>query len=197
MTEKIRKGSTHKIVIRWEQDVVRYVPITGVTSAAPVVITATAHELPDGWRCSVSGIKGGGSALNARHAPPKQRDYMKGTLVGDNTIKLNDVNGAGWAAYTSGGILQFNLPVDLTDATAKLHVRESADISAVLLLELTDADGIAIDAEGKTEITFSAEQTAAFEIDQAYFDMELTLTDGTVLAYPKTLIVFEPEITRE
>lgn len=196
MTETIRKGSTHKIIIRWEQDAVRYVPITGVTSAAPAVITATGHELPDGWRCSVSGIKGGGSALNAKHAPPKLRDYMKGKVLSANTVEVNAVNGAGWAAYVSGGILQFNLPVDLTGATAKLHVRESTDLSAVLLLELTDTAGITIDPEGKTEIVFSDEQTAAFEVDSAYFDMELTLADGTVLAYPKTLIVFDPELTR-
>lgn len=197
MTEKIRKGSTHKIIIRWEQDVVRYVPITGVTSAAPAVVTAVEHEMPDGWRFSVSGVKGGGSALNARSAPPKDRDYFKGTVLTDDTIGINAVNGKAWAAYTSGGILQFKLPVDMNEATAKLHVRESDDVSAPLLLELTDEDGISIDADGKTEITFTAEQTAAFEVDTACFDMEVTLQDGTVLAYPKTMIVFSPEITRE
>lgn len=194
----IRKGTTHRIVLRWEQPVVRYVPITGVSNAAPVVITATGHDMPDGWRFAVSGVKGGGSTLNAKHAPPKEKDYFKGKVLSANTIEINAVNGAAWPVYSSGGILQFNLPVDLTGVTAVLQVRESTDLSAPVLIELTSAaGGIEIDPEGIVTLIFSPADTVGISVTEAYFDVELTFLDGTLMAYPKTKIIFDPEITRE
>lgn len=185
--------------MRWEQPRVRYVPITGVSSTAPVVITAVGHDMPDGWRFAVSGLKGAGFAISSKHAPPKRDDFFKGTVLTPDTIEINAVNGAAWPAYVSGGILQFNLPVDLSSVVAaKLHVRRTVD-DPVVLIELTHTVGITIDdASGTTTCEFSPESTSELpaDITDAVFDMELVFADGTVMAYPVTPVLFTGECTK-
>ena len=193
----IRKGATYAFVTQWEQPSVRYAAITHVSSAAPVVITAPEHGLTDGWLFAVSCIKGGGSALNAKHAPPRNKDYFAAKVIDANTIEVNAVNGACWAAYISGGVVQFNAPVDLTGCTAVLQVRETDSTESAVLIELSSTAGeIEIDAAGSIKAIFSAESTSELSVSAAYFDMEITFPDGTVMAYPKTAIAFDSEITR-
>jgi hypothetical protein len=200
MAITIRKGSSYLLATRWEQSVVRYVPITNVSNTAPVVITAPAHGMPDGWRFAVSGIKGGGDALNAKHAPPKDRDYFEAKVLDEDTIEINAVNGAGWPAFVSGGILQFNLPIDLSDVSVVLQVQETAEKSSPVLIELSTANGtIFTGAEGMVSAIFSPADTELLEIPSAFFDMEITFSGGyfpgAILAYPKTEIIFEEAIT--
>lgn len=197
----IRKGSTYVLSTRWEQPNVIYVPITGVSNTAPAVITAPGHGLPEGWRFSVSGIKGGGSALNAKHSPPREKEYFLAKVTGADTLELNGVNGASWPAYISGGVLQFNEPTDFTDASAILQIRESTDRSAPILVELsTQANNIFIDPAGAVHALFSPSDTVALDVNKAYFDLEVTFWLGflanTVIAYPKTEIIFTDEITK-
>lgn len=193
----IRKGSTFRFVTRWEQPVIKYVPITGVSNAAPVVVTAATHGMPDGWRFAISGVNGGGSALNSKHTPPRDRDYHKGKVLTANTIEINAKNGAAWPAYASGGVLQYNLPVDLAGVTAVLQVRETLESGTPLLMELTSADDeIIIDDGGMVTAIFGAEKTSALTVTDAFFDMELTFPDGSVMAYPATPVKFSEEVTR-
>ena len=46
----IIQGDTFSQIIRWETEPIVYSPITGITQAAPAVITATSHGVPNGWR---------------------------------------------------------------------------------------------------------------------------------------------------
>jgi len=64
-------------------------------------------------------------------------------------------------------------PKDLTDYTAKLHIREK--IEGPLIKELVTGDGITITgAEGKIQLELSAEETSALQITKGVYDLELT-----------------------
>ena len=76
-------------------------------------------------------------------------------------------------------------------------MRETDSTESAVLIELSSTAGeIEIDAAGSIKAIFSAESTSELSVSAAYFDMEITFPDGTVMAYPKTAIAFDSEITR-
>lgn len=119
----ITQGSTFQHVVRWGAAPYVYAPITGITQAAPAVVTATGHGVLDGWQVAIVSVKGMG-AINAQNTPPKDSDYVRATVVDANTLSLNDVNSALFKAYTSGGYVQYFTPVDLTGFTARMEVKD-------------------------------------------------------------------------
>lgn len=197
MTQTIKKGSTHRMLLRWEQSSIQYVAVTGITKAAPAVVTAPSHGMPDGWRFALSGVAGGASVLNAENDPPTDDDYFKGKVLSANTIEINSVNGAAWASAGTGGILQYNKPVDFTGATARAQVRETDSSAAPALITLDSDDGsIEIDDNGLVTLIFTPEMTRDLNVDSAVFDVEITLADNSIMSYPVTEINFQREVTR-
>jgi len=169
----ITKGKTFSRVLRWESGPIVYKPITGITLAAPAVVSAAAHGVPDGWRVTIVSALGM-RQINAKNDPPRTTDYHKATVLSAGTIELNDVNSAGFDAWTSGGYVQYNTPVDLAGYTARMQIRASLEATA-FLIELTTTNGrIVIDNALKTiTITISAIDTAAITWKSGVYDLEL------------------------
>lgn len=117
----ITQGSTFQHDVRWEAPPFNYSPISAITQAAPVVITATAHGVLDGWQVAIVAVKGM-TQINASN-PPKSTEYVRATVVDANTIKLNTVNSAAYKPYTSGGYVQYLSPVDLTGFTGRMEIK--------------------------------------------------------------------------
>lgn len=162
---KIYQGSTFNQVLRWESSTKIYVPITGITNSAPMVVTAPAHGLVVGWRTKITNVQGMKEA-NA--------DYNTVTQITANTVTFNNINSLAYAAYTSGGVLQYNQPIDLTGITARMQIREKTQ-SEEFLLELTTENGlIQLNNQIKT-ITFSipASVTEDLNFTQAVYSLEL------------------------
>lgn len=162
---KIYQGSTFNQVLRWESSTKIYVPITGITNSAPMVVTAPAHGLVAGWRTKITNVQGMKEA-NA--------DYNTVTQITANTVTFNNINSLAYAAYTSGGVLQYNQPIDLTGITARMQIREKTQ-SEEFLLELTTENGlIQLNNQIKT-ITFSipASVTEDLNFTQAVYSLEL------------------------
>lgn len=65
-------------------------------------------------------------------------------------------------------------PIDLTGATARAHFRTARD-DASALLELTDADGIALGADGSITLSVSPAASAALSGARGVYDVEVTL----------------------
>jgi hypothetical protein len=151
---KVYQGSTYRETLRWETSEKVYVPIVNITRAAPMVVTATAHGAPAGWRVKIT------SALGMTQA--NTTDYIAASAVDANSLTFNAINSIGYTAYTAGGVLEYNKPVDLTGYTARLQLREKIT-SATTLLELTTANsGIVLDNTAKTiTVIITAAQTAA------------------------------------
>jgi hypothetical protein len=184
---KIYQGSTFSQVLRWESNTKVYVPITNITKAAPMVVTAPGHNLPVGWRTKITNV-GGMKEVNL--------DYTPVSSVTTDTVTFNKINSLTYSAYTSGGILEYNKPTDLANITGRMQIREKTN-SPTFLLELTSANGlIQIDNTLKT-ITFSipASVTQNLTFNQAVYSLEL-VNGTTVVPFVYGNVSLVAEVTR-
>lgn len=190
------KGHTFSKVLRWESSAVIFKAISGITKAAPPVVTATAHGAPNGWRVAITNVKGM-TQINAKNNPPKSAEYYKAANVAANTLELSGVDATGFGTYTSGGILRYNQPVDLTSYTARMQIRASVS-AAAFLLELTTANSrIAIDNALKTiTLTVIATDTAALTWSAGVYDLELVSPGGVITRLIEGAVSVIDEVTR-
>jgi hypothetical protein len=186
----ILQGTTFNEVVRWESSKKLYKTITGITQAAPAVITSTGHTVPDGWQIKVTNVVGM-KEINSTDT------YRKATVLTANTIELNDINAVGYTAYVSGGIIEFYQPVDLTSYTARMQIRSKVD-SATILLELTTENGgITIDNVAKTiTLTITATATAALSWISGVYSLELVSGSGIVTTLINGNVTVKKEVTR-
>ena len=172
----IVQGKTFSLAIRWEAPPIIYKAITAITQTAPVKITAVGHGIPDGWRVAVTNVKGM-TDINATANSVKDGDYVQATVVDVDTITLNDINAAGFKAYISGGYLQYNTPVVLTDFTARMSIKDKVG-GTVLLSLTTENGGIVIDVTRHViTLNISATASAALTWSKGVYDLELVSAD--------------------
>jgi len=186
---KIYQGSTFQEVLRWESSTKVYKAITGITKAAPIVITATSHGCPVGWRVKVTNVVGM-KEINSADT------YNIVTSADTNTLTLNAINAIGYTDYTSGGVVEYNQPVSLAGTTARMQIREKIT-SDTTIDELTTENGkILVDDSLKTiTILLSAAVTSAYTFTSAVYSMEL-ISGGVVTPFIYGTISLEKEITR-
>ena len=187
---KVYQGSTFSEVLRWESSTKVYKTITAITKAAPTVITAVAHGLPVGWRTKVTNVVGM-TSINSTDT------YNTVSAVTTDTVTLNDINSLGYTAYTSGGVLEYNAPVDMTSFTARMQIRPSLT-STTTIKELTTINGgILLDNTLKTITIFmSATDTAAFTFSTAVYSLELVSSGGIVTQLVTGNMSLVQEVTR-
>ena len=186
---KMYQGSTFREVLRWESDTKVYVPITNISKTAPMVVTAAAHGIPQGWRTkiyNVSGMKEVNDTVN----------YIMATDTATNTVTFNAINALGQTTYTSGGVLEYNQPVPLTNYSARMQIRSKL-ASTDIIEELTTGNGrIILDNTDSTiTITIPAAVTAAYTFKTAVYSLELV--DGAeVVPFIYGNITLDLEVTR-
>ena len=187
---KIYQGSTFSEVLRWESSLKSYKTITGIAQAAPVVITSAAHGIPPNWRVKVTNVLGM-TDINSTE------NYQIVTQTTTDTVTINSINSLNYRAYISGGILEFNQPVDLTGFTARMQIRSDIDSTAVIA-ELTTANsGIVIDNTQKTiTLLISATNTTLFSFTTAVYDLELVSSGDQVTPFCGGIITLVKEVTR-
>jgi len=185
---KVYQGSTFSKVLRWESNTKKYIPITAISKAAPMVVTAPSHGVPVGWRTKLTNISGMKEVANT--------DYITNTATTLDTLTFNSINSLNYTAYASGGVLEYNQPIDLAGITARMQIREKIT-SPTVLLELTTENGlIQIDNTLKTivfSIPASVTQTLTFK--QAVYSLELVKAT-TVVPFAGGTISLVPEVTR-
>ena len=186
---KVYQGSTFKEVLRRETSTKVYKTITAIPKAAPTVITAASHGIPVGWRTKVTNVVGM-KEINSAEI------YHTITEVTTDTVTINAVNSLGYTAYVSDGVLEYNLPYDLTGVTARMQVRGKITDVEVIDELTTENGGIIIDNALKTiTILVSATDTAAYNFSSAVYSMELI--NGTeVIPFIYGNLTLEKEITR-
>lgn len=186
------QGSTFKEVIRWESSTKAYKTITGISKAAPCVITAVAHGIPVGWRTKITNVVGM-TAINSADT------YNQITATTTDTVTINDINSLGYAAYVSGvsgGVLEYNTPMDLTAMTARMQIRPSLTSSTVIDTYTTELGTIAVDNTLKTiTINVPATTTAAYTFSTGVYSLEL-ISGSTVYQIITGNISLVQEITR-
>lgn len=183
------QGSTFKEVIRWESSTKAYKTITGITKAAPVVITATAHGIPIGWRTKITNVVGM-TAINSTDT------YYQVTDSTSNSVTINALNTLGFTDYTSGGVLEYNQPMDLTGMTARMQIRPSLTSTTIIDTYTTEIGTIAIDNTLKTiTINVPATTTADYTFSTGVYSLEL-ISGSTVYQIITGTISLVAEITR-
>ena len=119
----ITRGKTFTLVIRWGTEPIVYKAITAIQQSAPVRITAVGHGLVDGWPVAVTNAKGM-TEINAEANNVRDSDFHPATVIDADTIEINDINASGFKPYASGGIIQFNTPVDLAGYKARDTIKK-------------------------------------------------------------------------
>lgn len=190
---KVYQGSTFQEVLRWESETKQYAPITGITQAAPCVITTSSqHGVPLNWRVRVTGVSG----MKDINTISDDAYYLVTGKTG-NTITLNQVNSAAYGAYASGGIVEYNTPIPLTGYTAQMQIRETLESTTVLHEMTTANNGIVIDPINYTiTLNISSAITGTFTFDSAVYSCELTDNQGNVIPFLTGSISLVKEVTR-
>jgi hypothetical protein len=192
----IKQGKTFVRVVRWETAPFVYKPITAISRAAPVQITATGHGMPDGWRGAVVSA-GGMRKINAKNWPLRDTDFHTITSVDPNNVQFNDVVSLDYTAYTSGGSLVYYTPVDLDLFVARMQIRDTVEDTTILMSLVTGTERITIDNTAKTiTLLISAADTAGITWLQGVYDLELESPSGVVTQLLKGNITVEDEVTR-
>lgn len=186
---KIYQGSTFKEILRWESATKAYAPITGITKAAPMVVTSTTHGIPAGWRVKITSVAGM-TDINSTET------YQTVSVSATNTITFNDVNSLGFKDYVSGGVLEYNVPNNLLAVTARMQIRAKLD-STTFIDELTTENGkIIVDNTAKTiTILLTDTITSAYTFSSAVYSMEL-IVSGEVVPFIYGDVSLIKEITR-
>jgi hypothetical protein len=186
---KIYQGSTFKEILRWESSTKVYKPITSISQNAPCQITAVGHGVPTGWRIKITNVKGM-KEINSSDT------YHTATADDVDTISINDLNTVDYSAYTSGGILEYNEPVDLSGVTARMQLREKIDSTDFIHELTTENGGITIDQGLKTiTLNITATDTAAFTFTTAVYSLEL-VSGSEVTPFINGNISLVKEVTR-
>jgi hypothetical protein len=123
--------------------------------------------------------------------------YHVATKKTVDTIEFNDTNSVAYTAYTTGGILQYNSPIDLTGFTARMQIRakltdttfidEYTTVNGKLVIDLTNS-GIIINVDAIT--------TAAYTFTSAVYSLEMVSAGGVVTPLVTGTITLIPEVTR-
>lgn len=173
---RVAAGETFQPTIRWATDQITSKPITAISQAAPVVVTAVGHGVPAGWPVAVVSAKGM-TQINSARYPPRSSDLHPATVLTADTISINDVNSADFSAYISGGFLVYSTPVSLAGATARMIIRDSPS-GGTVLATLTQIAGITLDTTAYTIVPRL--ETAGVLWTIGYYDLELTDATATI-----------------
>jgi hypothetical protein len=187
---KICQGKTFTKIFRWGQSRKAYKVITAATQAAPCVITATAHGVPEGWVYQIANARGM-EELNTA-----EDQYRQAYVLTANTIEINELDASSLNAYAGGGTLSYNLPVDLTGFTARMMIRETIE-DIVPLVSLVSPTNIVVSTAANTvTVSITAVASAALpEIDGVY-DLELIAPTSEVYLMAYGAVKISPEVTR-
>ncbi|MBK8643822.1 MAG: hypothetical protein IPN15_16955, partial [Saprospiraceae bacterium] len=196
----IRRGTTLQWVIRVEQPVAVYVPISAIDNTAPARIHATAHGLYDGQRFCDRGRKSVDFA-QCKILPAEGIRLLQVCLCHfDDTIDINEINAINLPAYTSGGAIRYNTPFNLTGYGIFMQARPSERSDTVLFEARQQLDGgIVIAVDGLSAlVTVAADTMSLLSLRaQAFLMLRFVNPGGAVpFATQQRKLKFAGEITR-
>lgn len=169
---RINQGATLRKPLLMMQPGYVYKPITAIQATAPLLLTVPGHGLFNSWLIWIEGVSAWGDLARDKS---KQHGYMA-KVLDENTLELNSINGLGRSA--SGGVIVYQPPVDLTDCTARMFIRDS---SGSYELELTTENGrLLIGVHGRLIVTLTPEEAADITWQKGRYDLKVTMSNGDV-----------------
>lgn len=160
----LTRGATFRQPFLLQQPAINYKDITGGKSF-PLELIVPAHGLVNGWPIWVEGVAG---------IPELNRPYggqpVFGEVVDADTLRFSTISGVNRPKPASGKII-FNLPVDLTGATAKVELLDAAESTEGLITTV-------VEPGGTVTISMAPADTAGIPWPRAKFALWLTLSNG-------------------
>ena len=174
---KFYQGSTVYEILRWESTEIVYKPITGISKAAPVVITAPNHELPEDWRVKVTSVLGMTDINDTSN-------YHRVNSVTTDTVTIRDINSLNFKTYTGGGVLEYNKPIGLSGYTGVMRIKAKITDTDVLYEANVANGGIIIDTVNSAiYINLPSSVTSTFSFSTAVYSLILTSNNGNVIPF--------------
>ena len=188
---KMYQGSTFSEVLRWESSTKKYVDITAISKTAPVIITTESHTIPNNWRVKITNVLGMKEINDSEN-------YHVVTVLSPTSLELNAVNALAYTSYTSGGVVEYNEPVDLSVYTARMQIREKLDSPTVIYELTTENDGIVLNSVDSTiNLSIPANITETFTFKKAVYSIELINTNNSsVTTFVQGSITLSNEVPR-
>lgn len=193
---RIRRGETFTFSLRWESDVWAYAPITSIQRTAPVCITTTPHDLPDGWSVAVIDARGM-TELNAQNNPPLAPDMHRASVVSSTVVEFNALSAASFGKHTANtGYLAWRVPRPLAGHLARMQIRERPGGPVLFDLDSGALQGITLDDANKViQVTLTAEQAESAASASGVHDLEIVSPGGIVTALIEGAVTFGAETT--
>lgn len=178
----IVKGKTFEFAYRYAEDELVYLPIAAMTNRAPVRLSVAAHNIPDGWPIRIDCVK---IPEELNSDPNGDEPYYFAKFVDINTIELNTVNATCWKPYSTGGLIVFRKPVDITGYKARMWIKTRVGGDILLKLDsdptTLPAGTIQIDTALSAFIPkLSAQATQLLEWTKGVYDFEAITPTGEV-----------------
>ena len=108
------------------------------------------------------------------------------------SIQISTVN----QVYTSGGYFSWFQPTDLTNWTARMHIRDEID-DTVTLVELVSPGDIAISTtDAKITFTIASSVTEGLDFIQGVYDLELVDPSNEPYRVLEGFVTLSKEVTR-
>lgn len=175
----ITRGETFEFGFMWGDDRLLYLPITAMTSKAPVRLRVPGHGIPDGWPVRVTCVR----QPEELNTPEDEHVFV--TVVDADTVELNTLNAHCWRQFSGDGLLVLRQPVDLTGWQARGQVRDKAGGTLLWSWHSDPAEGpdslIVVDqALSQFVLTMSAAQAAALPWNKGVYDAEAIAPGGQV-----------------
>jgi hypothetical protein len=87
-------------------------------------------------------------------------------------------------------------PIDLTDYTARMHIRDFVDSTNIIEILTTENDQIVLDGlDGRVDILLTPSETAALVAKSYVYDLELESPEGDVTKIISGELTVRAEIT--
>lgn len=174
----ITRGKTFAFSLLYADDLLQYLPITGMPSAAPCRFTVVGHGLIDGWPVRVDGLKSPAELNSA------EGEYRTVRVVDADTIEFNEVNAIGMKPYAGGGLLIFSKPFDLTGWQCRGQVRDK--VGGTLLFSWhsnvgESPDGMVLIEGAQVTLKIDAATTTSLSWRRGIYELELVSPTGDVL----------------
>jgi len=172
----VRKGASADIPLRLETGALSFAAISAMSKSAPLRVTATGHNIPDGWYVAIVDAQGMDELNAADSNDISDSEFHRVTWIDGNTVDFDWISSAGFKTYTSGGYLAFYAPMSLSSYTsARMDIKTRVGGDVILALNTTDGT-LEIDAATSTVwIRLPDDALDTVSARDYVFDIELVL----------------------
>lgn len=193
----VRKGASADLPLRIETGTLSFAAISAMTNSAPLRVTATGHNIPDGWYVAIVDAQGM-TELNAADSNEiLDIEFHRVTWIDANTVDFDGISSASFKTYTSGGYLAFYAPMSLASYTsARMDIKTRVGGDVILALNTTNGTLEIEEATSTVWIRLPDDALDTVSARDYVFDIELVhATAVDAICSAESVLTVLPEVT--